>query len=106
MEWKFANCPKNISLCTFRKLEYVHLNDFYHRDYYFITDDWITWKPFTWEQASDLCEGVFYGHLPWFESKYSLLQFLSVLKLSRDVPVMEAIYIGLRFNTSEVSIHH
>ena len=103
MEAKTASCP---SFCLYGQLQYLYLNDFNQRDYYFIFGIFLNFLPLTWEGASDLCEEVFHGHLPWFESKYSLLQFLSVLKLSKYIPVMEAIYIGLRLNASKVSDNH
>ena len=99
MEAKTASCPP---FCLYGQ-QYLHLNDFYQRDYYFIFGIFLNFLSLTWEGASDLCEEVFHGHLPWFESKYNLLQFLSVLKLSKDVIIMDAIYIGLRLNASEVS---
>ena len=56
----------------------------------------------TWKEAADLCK-IFGGFLPWFDSRDSLHALLSLFRLSADFPVVEGIYIGLRFNTSEVS---
>ena len=56
----------------------------------------------TWEEASSLCR-LLGGHLPWFGSRESLNEILALLKLSQDIPTVEAIYIGLQFHQNKVS---
>ena len=78
-----------------------------YREYYLITERWkphkyVYYKLKSWNEAANACQLVG-GHLPWFESRESLHELLSLLKLSRHFPTTEAIYIGLKHNTREVS---
>ena len=57
----------------------------------------------TWAEAADKCKNLVDGYLPWFESRSSLFEFLSLLKLSRKIPTIDGIYIGLKVNIKEVS---
>ena len=62
-------------------------------------------KKRTWKEASDLCRKIIGGHLPWFESKDNLHELLALFKLFKDMALVKAIYIGLRFNTSGVCFY-
>ena len=74
-----------------------------YREYYLITEKRkLYYKLKSWNEAANACQLVG-GHLPWFESRDSLHELLSLLKLSRHFPTIDAIYIGLRHNTREVS---
>ena len=78
-----------------------------YREYYLITEKWkphnyVYYKLKSWNEAANACQLVG-GHLPWFESRDSLHELLSLMKLSRHFPTIDAIYIGLRHNTREVS---
>ena len=81
----------------------------YYREYYLITQIWkedsnsiIYYKPKSWNDATNACQLVG-GHLPWFESRESLHEILSLFKLSKHFPTTDVIYIGLKYNTTEVS---
>ena len=57
----------------------------------------------TWVEAADICKD-YGGYLPWFGSKRSIHEFLSLLKLSPDIPrIITTTYIGLRVDKKEVS---
>ena len=56
----------------------------------------------SWQKAAYMC-GELGGYLPWFGSRDSLNEFLSLFKLSQYMPTFEAIYIGLKFHENEVS---
>ena len=56
----------------------------------------------TWNEDAGVCKLVG-GHLPWFDNRHSLYEPLSLFKFSSHFPTTEAIYIGLKYNTSEVS---
>ena len=61
------------------------------------------WRSFyssivAWEEAVNLCEDVV-----GVDSKESLHKFLSLFLLLKDMPIVEAIYISLRFNGTQVS---
>ena len=51
----------------------------------------------SWNSAQKICNETG-GHLPEFNSRKDLEEFVSLLKLRPDLPVLEAIYIGLRLN--------
>ena len=75
----------------------------HYREYYVITQRIkFNYKLKSWEQAANICQLVG-GHLPWFESRDSLDELMALFKLSRHFPTIEAIYIGLKHNTTEVS---
>ena len=67
-----------------------------HR-YYFISDA----KLKTWNEARKICTDIG-AHLPHFTSREQLEKLLALLKLSEYVPLVEAMYIGLVYNSSEV----
>ena len=49
----------------------------------------------SWEGASQLCRETA-GFLPYFTSREELAELVAMIKLSEDIPVIEAIYIGLK----------
>ena len=53
----------------------------------------------SWEQASELCRNAG-AYLPSFTNREDLEEWLAWLKLSKDIPPIEAVFIGLRFNGS------
>ena len=71
------------------------------REYYLIRHK--GYKLQSWEEAADRCQEMG-GYLPWVDSRDSLYELLSLFKLSRHFPTTEAIFIGLKYNTTEVSI--
>ena len=71
-----------------------------YKEFYLILEEK---KNRTWNQASKLCQDLVDGNLLWFESKERLHELISLFKLSAEIPAIEAIYIGLRFNAVEVS---
>ena len=76
----------------------VNVKDIIIRDYYLISDDLRTL-----EEAANLCEDVVGGQLLWFDCKESLHKLLSLFVMLKDVPIIEAIYISLRFNGTKVT---
>ena len=48
----------------------------------------------SWKESAKLCHNIG-GYLPQFESKEKLNAFVALIK-SEDIPVLEAIYIGLQ----------
>ena len=48
----------------------------------------------SWKESAKLCQNID-GYLPQFESKEKLNAFVALIK-SEDIPVLEAIYIGLQ----------
>ena len=68
-----------------------------HHRYYFISDA----KLKTWNQARNICTNIG-ANLPRFTSRDQLDGLLALLKLSDHVPLVEAMYIGLMYNSSEV----
>ena len=91
------NVTKNIK---FLKFINVHGDDTVGREYHLILEEK---KKRSWKQANKLCQELVGGHLPWFEGKDRLHELLSLFKLSKEIPPIEAIYIGLSFNAVEVS---
>ena len=51
----------------------------------------------TWNEASELCESVG-GHLPVFNSRDDLDEFLAIFKVTPYMPAIPAIYIGFSVN--------
>ena len=90
------NVTKSIK---FVKFVNVHGDDTINREYYLILEEK---KKRSWKQANKLCQELFDGHLPWFEGKDRLHELLSLFKSSKEIPAIEAIYIGLRFYAAEV----
>ena len=58
----------------------------------------------SWTQASELCKKAG-AYLPYFTNREDLEELLAMLKLSQDMPPIEAIFIGLRFNGSGMVGH-
>ena len=50
---------------------------------------------YSWEETSQLCREAG-GFLPFFTSRDDLQELLTLLKLSEDIPPLEAIFIGLK----------
>ena len=48
----------------------------------------------SWKQASELCRNAG-AYLPYFTNKEDLEELLALLKLSEDMPPIEALLIGL-----------
>ena len=94
---------KNVTkIIKFLKLISGTAADTVQREYYLVLEEKIKR---TWNQASKLCEEFVDGYLPWFEGTDRLYELLSLFKLSKEIPAIEAIYIGLRFNAVKVSKH-
>ena len=55
----------------------------------------------SWDQSFKLCKGLG-GDLPIFISSYELDIFITLLQKSRYLPFIEAIYIGLSYNWTQV----
>ena len=91
------NVTKNIK---FLKFVNVYEEDTVDREYYLILEEK---EKRSWKQANGMCQELFDGHLPWFEGKDRLHELLSLFKLSKEIPPIEAIYIGLKFYAAEVS---
>lgn len=60
-------------------------------------------SPFSWKYAFLLCQDL-YAHLPFFADRNQLDELLAVLRLSPEMPPLEAIYIGLKANQDQVRI--
>ena len=56
----------------------------------------------SWEEASQICKETG-GRLPYFTSREELEELIALLKLSRVIKPIEAMFIGLSFNTESVS---
>ena len=91
------NVTKSIK---FLKFVNVYGDGTVDREYHLILEEK---KKRSWKQAKKLCKEFVDGHLPWFEGKDRLLELLSLFKFSKEIPTIEAIYIGLRFYAVEVS---
>ena len=80
------------------------LTNVFSREYYLITQRLPIhhYKLKSWEEAANTCQLVG-GYLPWFQSRDNLHELLSLFKLSKHFPTTEAIYIGLKYNSTEVS---
>ena len=66
-----------------------------------------TWRQekykMSWNKATKLCE-LHGGDLPEFMSKYELDDFIAMLLKSGEVPIVEAIFIGLKYNEIKVGL--
>ena len=71
------------------------------RNYYFISH--IKLEKISWIEAADLCKHIG-GYLPCFTSLQEQDELIAFFKLSRDIPAIEAVYIGLRYNYTTVSL--
>ena len=91
------NVAKSIKFLNFVN---DHGDDTVDREYHLILEEK---KKRSWKQANKLCQELVGGHFPWFEGKDRLHELLSLFKLSEEIPAIEAIYIGLRFYSVEVS---
>ena len=57
----------------------------------------------SWIKASNLCSNIS-GNLPMFFNKRELDEFMALLKLSSGIPLIEGIFIYLKFfNETQVS---
>ena len=63
-------------------------------EYIFIFDQSNFTTGRSWNESAKLCKNIG-GYLPQFESKEKLNAFVALMK-SEDIPVLEAIYIGLQ----------
>ena len=61
------------------------------------------YEKLSWHRASKLCSKLG-GKLPYFMSRKALDEFLNMLQTVRKIPLIEAIFISLQYNTSQVSI--
>ena len=57
----------------------------------------------SWNEASDICEEIG-AHLPYFNSKDDLDEFMDILKQPYNVPLVEMVFIGLHSLYRKVSI--
>ena len=53
----------------------------------------------SWNEAAQLCKDTG-GYLPYFTSRNELEQLIALMKFSKDIFPVEAIYIGLNLNTT------
>ena len=53
----------------------------------------------SWNKASDFCKMIG-GNLPLIRTRNELLEIISIFKLSKDMPPVEAIFIGLTRNVT------
>ena len=59
----------------------------------------------SWNKAAQLCREVG-GYLPYFTNMNELAELIALMKFSKDILPLEAIYIGLNFNNNkQVNIH-
>ena len=103
LELKVQNYSIKINVTkSIKFLKFVndHGGDTVIREYYLILEEK---KKRSWKQANKLCQELVDGHLSWFEGKDRLLELLSLFKFSKEIPAIEAIYIGLRLYAVEVS---
>ena len=77
-----------------------------HKEYYIFS--WTTNISYlktstlkSWDEASSLCESI-KGQLPYFTSSNELNEIIKVLRLSLEMPPIEAIFIGLWFDAKKV----
>ena len=70
------------------------------KDYFLLFHD--KTKPRSWNEASTLCKSI-EGYLSYFHSQKELEDLLASLKLSKDIPAIEGLFIGLKYNLKEVS---
>ena len=56
----------------------------------------------SWTQATELCQ-TFGGELPSFMSRDEMDEVIALLLKSKNIPYLEAIFIGLRFSETKVS---
>ena len=71
------------------------------RNYYFMSH--IQLEKISWIEAANLCKHIG-GYLPSFTSLQEQDELIAFLKLSRDIPAIEAVYIGLKYNSTTVSL--
>ena len=71
------------------------------RNYYFMSH--IKFEKISWIEAAALCKDIG-GYLPSFTSLQEQDELTAFLKLSGDIPAIEAVYIGLRYNSTTVSL--
>ena len=66
-----------------------------------------TWRQekykMSWNKATELCKSLG-GDLPHFMSRYNLDEFIAMLLKSEKIPMMEAIFIGLKYNKIKVGL--
>ena len=55
----------------------------------------------SWMEGSALCESI-NGHLPYFTNFDEFAEIIKILRLSSEIPPIEAIFIGLWFNANKV----
>ena len=103
-EDKFKQKAKHCSIFSHSQNTYICLSisrthdNFVEREYYvvFKTDK----SKISWNKASTLCRRIG-GYLPHFQSKDKLNELIALYKLSKEIPFLTGIYIGLK--SSEVS---
>ena len=59
-------------------------------------------KRISWNDAAEICKSI-NAYLPHFTSRDELDEFLMLIKTSMDLPIMEAVFIGLRHYENGVS---
>ena len=58
--------------------------------------------PMSWNEASKTCRKIG-GYLPYFSNKEEMDILIHLLSGSNKIPFMEALFIGINFNSSEVN---
>ena len=58
--------------------------------------------PMSWNEASKTCRKIG-GYLPYFSNKEEMDILIHLLSESYKIPFMEALFIGINFNSSEVN---
>ena len=61
-------------------------------------------KNISWNEASQICKTMG-GYLPYFTSRPDLEEILAIFKLSQDIPPIVQIFIGLKYDSSQVSYY-
>ena len=100
LNWK--SCSENkIHVNHYKCLHFSHANiPASKRDHYLAFHN--KTKSKTWNEASALCKSIG-GYLPYFHSEKELEDLLASLKLSQDIPAIEGLFIGLKYNINKVS---
>ena len=55
----------------------------------------------SWMEADEICSSIG-AHLPFFRSRNELSEFLALVKDVPDIPPLEAVYIGLKYNINRL----
>ena len=106
-EYKFKQKSKHCSNFSYLQNTYICLSisrtsdELVKRKYYIVFKTKTDTSKISWNEASTLCRKIG-GYLPHFQSKDKLNELLALYKLSKEIPFLTGIYIGLK--SSEVSL--